>query len=117
MAEETKSVEKTGPNYTNQILCWVFAPITSLIWMNDADKDLQKHAKVTLYFGLASVVIYILVFVISTIVSFITFGCGSLLYCLAMIWWILDIVVRIMGAVKASKGELFEIPVISGMVK
>jgi uncharacterized membrane protein len=117
MAEETKTAAKVEPNNTNQILCWVFAPITGLIWMNDTDEDLKWHAKTTLYFGLGSIGIYVVIFILSTVLSFITLGCGSILYCLVGVWWIADIVIRIMGAVKASKGERFELPIVKGMVK
>ena len=116
MAEEQKT---TGgaPNRTNALLSWIFAPITSFIFMNDEDAFTKRCAKHSLYFGVASVLIYIVLTVVVTVGTFVTFGFGSLCSCLIFVWGVVDLVVRIMGAVKANNGELFEVPVISGMVK
>lgn len=116
MAEEKKAVA-ASPNRTNALLAWIFAPITSFIFMNDEDEFTKKCAKHSLYFGVASVVIYVVLIILVTVGSVVTFGLGTVCYCLIFVWGIVDVVVRIMGAVKANNGELFEVPVISGMVK
>lgn len=108
MAEKAATPE--SPNRTNALLAWIFAPLTSFIFLNDEDAFTKKCAKHSMYFGIASIVIYIVLSVIATV----SFG---ILSCLIFVWSIADLAVRIMGAVKANNGELFEVPVISGMVK
>lgn len=100
---------------TNAILAWIFAPITSLIWMNDADEFLKHHAKQSLYWGIASVIVYVGGNVLAFVLSFVLIG--FLFWCVIGVWVILDIVVRIMGAVKANQGEKWVVPVIGKMVK
>ena len=95
-------------NKTNAILAWLFAPITSFIWMNDADEFLKHHAKQSLYWGIASFIAWAILFVL----SFVVVGA-----CLMPVWGIIDLVVRIMGIVKANQGEKWVVPVIGGMVK
>jgi uncharacterized protein len=95
-------------NKTNAILAWLFAPITSFIWMNDADEFLKHHAKQSLYWGVADIVVWGILFVL----SFLIIGA-----CLMPIWAIIDLVVRVMGIVKANNGEKWVVPVIGGMVK
>lgn len=102
-------------NNTNMVLCWIFAPITSLIWMNDADEDLKWHAKTTLYWGLVSIAFYIVMFVLGTILSL--FVVGIVCFCFMGVFSLLDLVVRVMGAIKAGNGERYEVPVVSGWVK
>jgi uncharacterized Tic20 family protein len=114
MAEKSQGA---APNRTNALLCWIFAPITSFIFMNDEDAFTKKCAKHSLYFGVVSVIIYIALFLLTTVGTVVTFGFGAVCSCLLPVWGIVDLVVRIMGAVKANSGELFEVPVISGMVK
>lgn len=116
MAEAKKSAS-AGPNRTNAMLAWIFAPLTSFIFMNDEDAFTKKCAKHSMYFGVASIIIYVALFVLISIGAAVTFGIGSVCYCLVAVWGLLDLVVRVMGAVKANSGELFEVPVISGMVK
>jgi uncharacterized membrane protein len=119
MATETKATAPTSTssaksgNNTNAILAWLFAPITSLIWMNDEDEYLRWHAKQSLYWGLASIIVYVGGSIIAFILSFILIG--FFVWCLISVWMILDIVVRIMGIVKANNGEKWEVPVVSKM--
>ncbi|MBU0975669.1 MAG: DUF4870 domain-containing protein [Patescibacteria group bacterium] len=108
MAEQTAT--SASPNRTNALLAWIFAPLTSFIFLNDEDAFTKKCAKHSMYFGIASIVMYIVLSVLATI----SFG---ILSCLVLVWVAVDLIVRIMGAVKANSGELFEVPVISGMVK
>jgi uncharacterized membrane protein len=107
-----KKTEDESTLKTYKILCWVFNPITSLIWMGHEDGDLKWHAKTTLYFGLLSIGIYV-VFGVVTMIPFL----GLVSCCVLPVWGIVDLVVRILGAIKASKGERFEIPVIKDWVK
>jgi len=83
--------------------------------MNDEDEFTRKCAKHSMYFGVADVIIQIVLWVGGTILA--VFVVGVCCYVIAMVWGIVSIAVRIIGAVKANNGELFEVPVISGMVK
>jgi uncharacterized Tic20 family protein len=105
-------------NKTNAILAWVFAPITSFIFMNDKDEFTKKCAKHSMYFGVADFIIWVLLILGSTFGGILTFGIGTICCTILMlVWSAASIAVRIIGAVKANNGELFEVPLISKMVK
>jgi len=106
---------QASENRTNALLCWIFAPITSFIFMNDKDEFTKKVAKHSMYFGIFDVALQVVLWVLGTILAFVLVG--LLCYVIAGLWWLVSLTVRIMGAVKANKGELFEVPVISGMIK
>lgn len=110
MAETSSST-----NRTNAILAWVFAPITSLIFKDDKDEFTRKCAKHSLYFGVAVVAIHIVMWILGTIGS--VFIVGIFCFMLDAVVWLADLAVRIMGAVKANNGELFEVPITSKWVK
>ena len=112
MAEKNTGAQ---PNRTNAILAWVLCPITSLIFMNDEDAFTKTCAKHSLYFGLADVIIQVVLWIGGFVLTFIAIGVCC--FPLAGLWGLVSLGVRIYGAVKASQGELFEVPVISGMVK
>lgn len=114
MAEE-KAAAAASPNRTNALLAWIFAPITSFIFMNDEDEFTRRCAKHSMYFGVADVVIQIALWVGGTILAFIVVGVCC--YVVAGVWGLVSLAVRIMGAVKANNGELFEVPVLKDMVK
>ena len=117
MAEE-KKVPSAAPNKTNAILAWVFAPITSFIFMNDEDEFTKKVAKHSMYFGVADFIMWVVLILGTTLGGVITLGIGAICCSiLSFIWGAVSLAVRIIGAVKANNGELFEVPVISGMVK
>lgn len=110
-----KPAAPAGPNRTNAILAWVFAPITSFIFMNDEDEFTRKCAKHSMYFGIADVVAQLIWWVGGSFLAI--FLVGMCCWVIGLVWFVFSIYVRVMGAVKANKGELFEVPVISGMVK
>jgi len=115
MAETKKA---SSPNRTNALLAWIFAPITSVIFMNDEDEFTKKCAKHSLYFGVADVIMWVVLFLGSTFGGIITFGIGTICCSILMfVWSAVSLAVRIIGAVKANSGELFKVPVISDMVK
>lgn len=115
MEEGKGSSASQASNRTNAILAWVFAPLTSFIFMNDEDAFTKKCAKHSLYFGVAMVVLHVVLWIVGVVGSFIIIG--SLCFCVDAVVWLVDIAIRIMGAVKANQGEVFEVPVISGMIK
>jgi len=117
MAEEQKTAQpaSSSNSKTNALLAWIFAPITSFIFMNDEDAFTKKVAKHSMYFGVAMVILHVALWILGTLGSIVVVG--AVCFCIDAVLWIVDIAVRVIGAVKANKGELFEVPVISGMVK
>ncbi len=115
MAEEKKQTSSASKNRTNALLAWVFAPITSFIFMNDEDPFTKKCAKHSLYFGVVDVVLQVVLILGGTILSFAFIGICC--FPISAVWGLVSLAVRIIGAVKANNGELFEVPVISDMVK
>ena len=85
--------------------------------MNDEDEFTKKCAKHSMYFGVASVIVYIVLVALISVGTVVTMGIGSVCSCLVAVWGLVDLAVRVMGALKANDGELFEVPVTSGMVK
>lgn len=55
-----------------------------------------------------------MVFIISTILAFITFG---LTFLLPMLVWVAGVIFGILGAMAANKGELYRYPVSLRLVK
>jgi len=109
-ATATPSASSTagGNTKTNAILAWIFAPITSIIWMNEKDEFLKHHAKQSLAWGVTALIGHVLCFVL----SFVIIGA-----CLWPLWSLLDLGVRVYGLVKANNGEKWEVPVVGGFVK
>lgn len=104
-------IDKNGkdvasPDNSKAILCWIFAPVVGFFFLNDSDKELVWNAKMSMYFGFVSLAMYIFTSI------------ASILLCCPVIFWaLIDTVIRIIGAVKASQGERFEIPVLNDFVK
>lgn len=98
------------------LLCWIFAPITSLIFMlmEDMKKDefIQYHAKNSLYFGIANILFPF----ISIFIAFIPF-IGWLISCVVWLLMLGFFGVRIYYAIKAYNGEKPVIPILSSFVK
>jgi uncharacterized membrane protein len=90
------------------LLSWIFAPITSLIWMNEKDDLVRFHAKQSLYYGIFAIVMYVLTWVLAFTI---------ILACLSFIWPLVDLGVRIYMAIQANKGEKTKLPVIGDMAE
>ncbi len=115
---ETKTQVSGSKDRTNALLAWIFAPITSFIFMNDKDEFTKKCAKHSLYFGVAMIIGHVIMWILMAILTAVTLGFGAMCaWILPTAWIAVDLAGRIIGAVKANNGELFEVPVISGMVK
>ena len=113
MAEKKTTAKKTSKvsssdsmkPETKSLLAWLFAPITSVIWMNDTDKSVQFNAKQSLYFSLITIGLSIVLTV------------TVLLACLVPVVMIGDIGVRIYMAIKANKGEKVSLPLVGEWAK
>lgn len=80
--------------------------------MNDEDKFVKFHAKQSLYWGIVSIVLWV---VIVPLLSVITLGIGAI--CLFPLALIVDLGVRIYMAVQATKKEMTKLPVIGDMAE
>jgi len=76
------------------------------------DKEVQWHAKNGTVLLIAEVILYVAITIIGFIPVIGIVGC-----LLSVVLWIGSIVLRIMGIVKATKGERFMIPVLSDYVE
>jgi uncharacterized membrane protein len=116
MAEAKKETNKSAgmdPKLA-ALLSWIFSPLSSLIFilMEDMKKDefIQFHAKQSLFWAIAEVVLGVTVGIISIIpfVQLITCLLGPVLL-------LLSLGVRIYGAYKGYQGEKVELPIIGEM--
>lgn len=113
---------------TNALLAWIFAPITSFLWLKDQDEFLRHHARESFYFGILNIALYVIVFIVQTCVNIVFLnllfgnvyslsGLGALFSCFwGMVWLALavfSIVPRVIGLVKANNGELWTVPLVS----
>lgn len=107
MQQSPVQIESSSDDRLWVLLGYVFTPILPIIVMFMADKKdrpfIKAHNMQTLVLGVAEIVLVI-------IVSIITLGIGS---CLGFLPWIYNIFL----AIKANKGEVFDIPVISNFVR
>ena len=90
------------------ILMYLFAPITGLIWMNDSNDFVKFHAKQSLYLGLANVVIWVLL----TLLSAVLVGA-----CLMPVWGLVYFGVTIYMIIEMNKGNKTKLPVIGDMAE
>lgn len=122
-----KKVDKAS--LSGAVIAWLFAPFSSLFFLSSKDKFTRRCAKHALYLGVSMVIINIIMlfinmslFLVGTFLALFWMGavCFSILVICLILWIglnIMWIVGNVIGAVKANKGELFEVPIISGMVK
>src|SRR3990172_8770100 len=109
MAEKSTSTSSGGMKPEMQaLLCWIFTPITSLIWMNEKDDLVRFHAKQSLYYGIFAIVMYVVTWLLAFTV---------ILACLTFIWPFVDLGIRIYMAIKANKGEKTKLPVFGDMAE
>src|SRR4030042_1168348 len=114
MAETTPTKSSGMDPKLASLLAWIFAPITSVIFMvmDDMKRDefIQFNAKESLYFFVAEIIIYIIFGVLATI----SFG---ILSCLLPILSLADLGIRIYVGVQAYNGKKTVLPVIGPMAE
>ncbi|MFW5702962.1 MAG: DUF4870 domain-containing protein, partial [Candidatus Dojkabacteria bacterium] len=95
------------------LLAWLFAPITSVVFLitDPDDEFIRFHSMQSLIYTLAAWAIFTVVY---TIISIVTLGIGAL--CCLPLAFIIPIV-NIYGAIKAYNGEMWELPYIGEMSK
>lgn len=114
MAEEKKTTSSGGMDpKLAALLCWLFAPISSIIFMmlDDMKKDdfVQFNAKESLFYSLAQILL-----MFGTVLSFIPI-LGWILGCIIWLAEVALLIGRIIVAVKAYNGEKVVLPVIGDM--
>jgi uncharacterized membrane protein len=96
------------------LLSWIFTPVASLIFLlleeTKEDEFVMFHAKQSLFFFAAEIVIYILVGIL-TVISL------GILSCLVPVISLADLGVRIYVGYKAYQGEHIKLPVIGDMAE
>ena len=114
MAEEikTSSSSSMDPKLA-ALLCWIFAPLTGLIFMlmDDMKKDefIMFNAKESLWYGVAQIVLsFSLVLSVIPII-------GLLISCVAGILQFAMFIGRIIIGVKAYNGEKVVLPVLGDL--
>lgn len=115
MAETTSGKTGMDPKLAG-LLSWIFAPVTSIIFMlmEDTKKDefVLFHAKQSLVYSIAQIILFPigLVFMFIPVVGVIL-NCGMWLVHLAFFAG------RIYFAIKAYNGEKIAVPLIGGILK
>ena len=103
MSEQPMNPEVTSDDKLWAALGYVFAPIVGIIMLLMEEKKARSFIK---YHSVQSIAVSIVLLILVPIIAVFTLGCGSILY-LVMFWW----------AYKAYQGEMFEIPVITNLIK
>ncbi len=93
---------------------WIIAVVLAIIEKDD--KYVKYHAYQATFFGLGALAVYIAMWIVGMVLIFIPF--------LGYIWWMLTsllmlalFVLSIIYAIKTAKGEMFEIPFITKVMK
>lgn len=84
-------------------LSYVFSPVIPIIMLLIEDKKNRSFIK---FHAVQSLVIGIVLFILVPIIATFTFGCGLILW-FVMFYW----------AYKAYQGEIFDIPVVTNLIK
>lgn len=114
MAEEkTTSTSSSMDPKLVALLCWIFAPLTSIIFMllddTKDDEFIMFNAKESLWYGVAQIVLSFASFII--VIPFI----GWVISCIIWLLQIAMFVGRIIIGVKAYNGEKVVLPIIGDM--
>lgn len=114
MTEENKTSSSSSmdPKLV-ALLCWIFAPITSIIFMllDDTKNDefIMFNAKESMWYGIAQIVLSFLTFLMVIPIIGILISCVIWLLQMAML------VGRIIIGVKAYNGEKVVLPVLGDL--
>jgi uncharacterized protein len=107
MDQAPVQIESSSDDRLWVLLGYIFTPIIPIIILLMADKKdrpfIKAHNMQALILGIAEIILGI-------VLGIVTFGIGS---CLVFLLWIYNIYL----AIKANRGEVFDIPVISSFVR
>ncbi len=96
------------------IFTWWLGPLILWVIKKDQKGFAEHHAREALNFGITVTIAYIALWIVATILAFITFG---FTFFLPFLVWIAALVFGILGAMAANKGELYRYPVSLRLVK
>ena len=102
----TDQVDTTGVSSDDKLwaaLSYVFAPLVPIILLLMEEKKNRPFIK---FHAVQSLIVGIVMIIVVPIIAAFTLGCGALLW-LIMLYW----------AYKAYQGQMFNIPVITDLVK
>lgn len=90
-----------------------------IIWLvfKDRGRFTATEAKEALNFQLTMVAATIVLYIVVTIISVLTFGLGGLLVFLAWVPWVLSIIFSIMGFLRAKEGQHYRYPISIRLIK
>jgi uncharacterized membrane protein len=107
MESPTPQIESTSDDRLWVLLGYIFSPLIPIVIMFMADKKERPFVKAH---NMQALVLGVVMIVLAVIVSVVTLGLGS---CLTPLLWIYSIYLGI----KAYRGEMVTIPVISNFVR
>jgi uncharacterized protein len=112
------TIASSSDDRTMGMLCYLLGIFTSfigplIIWLmkKDQSRFVDYHGREVLNFIINLIIAWLMVVAVVMALSFVTFGIGAILILplyLSMI--VYSLVVSIMGAMKANRGELYHIP-------
>jgi uncharacterized membrane protein len=101
--EELQTPEISSDDKLWAALSYIFTPLVPIIMLLIEEKKNQAYIKYHAVQALATGVVLIIVV---PIIATVTLGCGSILWLIVFYW-----------AYKAYQGEMFNIPVITNLIK
>jgi uncharacterized Tic20 family protein len=116
---------QSSQSKTNAMLAWLFAPITSFIWKDDADAFVKEHARQSLYLGIANIAVFAVLFLLqicygiifANLLWSVLWGISALISCFWSLLWLaasaFAVVPRIIGIVKANDMKTWEVPYVT----
>ncbi|NAZ81197.1 DUF4870 domain-containing protein [Kineococcus sp. R8] len=91
-------------------------PLVVFLVFKDRSRFVREHAAEALNMNIALAAYLVVASVVFTIVGFLTFGAGFLLFYLLAIPGVVYLVFSILGAVEASRGRAYRYPLIFRLV-
>ncbi len=112
-----KDGSETPFDHNNNLLVifWILAPFPGIIFKNDKRSPVRWHARITAYFGLIICVLYGTLIIIARLPIINVFVAPT--SCIVLIWTLFDLIIRFKGAIHASEGKKFKIPLIYEILK
>jgi len=106
MQQPSSPIESTSDDRLWALLAYILSPLVPVIIMLMADKKDRPFLKAH---NIQALILGLVIWILSTVLSFV-FGLGCVI-------WLVGFIYEIILGMKANKGELVEIPVISNFVK
>jgi uncharacterized Tic20 family protein len=90
-----------------------------IIWLvfKDRGRFTDEEAKEALNFQITLAIVYVAIWIITVILTVITFGLGAVFGLLAWVVWIAGVIFSIFGFMKAKEGEHYRYPFAIRLIK